>query len=250
MKIYVASSWRNQIQPYVVKRLCEAGHKVYDFRHPPDGSDGFHWSEIDEEWQAWSPAEFREGLKHPLAEVGYTSDKKGMDWAQACVMVMPCGRSAHLEAGYMGGAGKKVIVLLSDGEPELMYKLADAICIDMDEVLKKLDGWSCPIKPDQRVQVDPASERAWNGTVISGWSKDGEFFVNVMSDDENARGFPAVSIKRVARLEQNDEVVILSARELNGSCAECYLLMEQEAPDGFGHAPGCTVGERRMSRLR
>lgn len=33
-KIYVASSWRNQYQPQVVRFLHEQGHEVYDFRHP------------------------------------------------------------------------------------------------------------------------------------------------------------------------------------------------------------------------
>ncbi len=32
MKVYIASSWRNEYQPTVVARLREAGHDVYDFR--------------------------------------------------------------------------------------------------------------------------------------------------------------------------------------------------------------------------
>lgn len=35
MKIYVASSWRNGRQPYVVDMLRERGHAVYDFRAVP-----------------------------------------------------------------------------------------------------------------------------------------------------------------------------------------------------------------------
>lgn len=44
-KIYVASSWRNQYYSDVVNRLREAGHEVYDFRNPPQGTGGFHWSD-------------------------------------------------------------------------------------------------------------------------------------------------------------------------------------------------------------
>lgn len=140
MRLYVASSWRNQLQPEIVEELRGAGHEVYDFRNPPEGRDGFHWSEIDPAWQDWTPEAFREGLKHPLAEEGYGSDKRGMDWAEACVLVMACGRSAHLEAGFMAGAGKPVIVLLlSKSEPELMYKLLDSVCTSLDEVLQRLD---------------------------------------------------------------------------------------------------------------
>ena len=47
-RIYVASSWRNQYYPEVVEALRAAGHEVYDFRNPPHGGAGFHWTDIDE----------------------------------------------------------------------------------------------------------------------------------------------------------------------------------------------------------
>lgn len=37
MKIYVASSWRNQYQPEVVATLRAVGHEVYDFKNPRPG---------------------------------------------------------------------------------------------------------------------------------------------------------------------------------------------------------------------
>jgi hypothetical protein len=139
MKIYVASSWRNERQPEVVEQLRAAGHGVYDFRHPAPGNDGFHWSEIDPDWKGWTPEQFIEALDHPVAEAGFGHDWNAMRWADACVLVMPCGRSAHLEAGYFVGAHKRLVILLSDGEPELMYSMAYAVCADMGEVLTSLD---------------------------------------------------------------------------------------------------------------
>ena len=42
--------------------------------------------------------------------------------------MLPCGRSAHTEAGWMAGAGKKVIAYNPEKEdPELMYKLFQII---------------------------------------------------------------------------------------------------------------------------
>jgi hypothetical protein len=137
MKIYVASSWRNKTQPEVVWKLRDVGHEVYDFRAPKPGDNGFHWSEIDPFWHDWKPIAFKEALSHPVAEAGFKSDFDAMQWAEACVLVMPCGRSAHLEAGWFVGAGKPCLILLSDGEPELMYKLATP-CLDMTEVLQEL----------------------------------------------------------------------------------------------------------------
>ncbi len=138
MKVYVASSWRNELQPEVVHRLGVEGHRVYDFRHPKPGDNGFHWSELDKEWQSWTPAEFRDALQHPIACRGFAEDMSAIEAADAIVLVMPCGRSAHLEFGYAVGKGKLGIILLSDGEPELMYRMADNVCTTLGEVVAAL----------------------------------------------------------------------------------------------------------------
>src|SRR3990167_11445619 len=107
MRVYVASSWRNPNQPAVVDHLRSEGHEVYDFRNPRPGDTGFHWSEIDEDWQRWDVVAFREALGHPIAEAGDAADFDAMRLADAFVLVMPCGRSAHLELGWAIGAGKR-----------------------------------------------------------------------------------------------------------------------------------------------
>jgi hypothetical protein len=139
-RIYVASSWRNPHQPWMVDLLRQNGHQVYDFRAPFNGVPGFAWSEIDPDWQAWSAARYRELLTtHPIAARGFVSDLRAMQWADTCVLVLPCGRSAHLEAGWFCGQGKRCIILTQDGEePELMALLATEICISPDEVLAAL----------------------------------------------------------------------------------------------------------------
>ena len=99
-KIYVASSWRNKYQPEVVAALRKAGHEVYDFRNPKDNPGGFHWADV-------------------------------------CVLVLPCGRSAHTEAGWFAGKSLKTIVYMPEKqEPELMYKLFDGVVGSMEELVK------------------------------------------------------------------------------------------------------------------
>lgn len=138
-RIYVASSWRNEKQPELVSLLRANGHEVYDFRNPPHGDAGFSWRQIDPDWKNWSPAKYRELLlTSPIASHGFISDLRGMMWADVCVLLQPCGRSAHLEAGWMAGAGKRVIVLLAEGEPELMVMLAHDLCLSPDEVIERL----------------------------------------------------------------------------------------------------------------
>ena len=138
-KIYVASSWRNAYYPEVVQRLREAGHEVYDFRNPPSGGVGFKWSSISENYMAWTPEEYREQLKHPNAMRQFANDIEAMKACDACVLVLPCGRSAHTEAGWFAGRGKTVVVLIPERqEPELMYKLFDGVCCTMKELINAL----------------------------------------------------------------------------------------------------------------
>ena len=138
MRVYVASSWRNERQPRMVELLrhhvkCE----VYDFRNPPNGT-GFAWSQIDPNWKSWTAQEYKQALSHPIAQAGYRADMGAMEWADICVLVLPCGRSAHLEAGWFAGQGKPVFVITQDGEePELMAKMCTGgIYTDIVELLQ------------------------------------------------------------------------------------------------------------------
>ena len=136
MKIYVASSWRNDIQPIIVQMLRAEGHEVYDFKDSQDnGGTGFRWEDIDQDWQAWSSEAYRNALSHSLATAGFKRDLDAMAWAEAFVLVTPCDRSAHLEAGWAVGANKPLAIYLSDSEAELMYAMASLV-IDTKELLE------------------------------------------------------------------------------------------------------------------
>lgn len=141
-RIYVASSWRNKYQQDVVAALRKQGHGVYDFRNPDDlrgKSDkgatleytnpvgkGFHWSDIDPNWKNWTPSQFRDALKHPIAQHGFDLDADAMEWCNAGLLVVPSGRSSHFEAGWIGGSRKPVAIYIPElPEPELMYKLCE-----------------------------------------------------------------------------------------------------------------------------
>jgi hypothetical protein len=137
-RVYVASSWRNTLQPQVVAVLRKYGHEVYDFKNPHDRA-GFGWEQIRPDWHDLSTADTMELLKHPIADAGFSADMTALRAAHAVVLVQPCGRSAHLELGWAVGAGKRSIVLLYPGEPpDLMYKMCDFIVDDIDAMLKVL----------------------------------------------------------------------------------------------------------------
>lgn len=153
--VYVASSWRNLMQEAVVETLRAANISHYDFKNP-EGGTGFHWSEVMPNYVKGSELaevnEYLECLSHPRSEQGFLSDFDAMNRADTFILVLPCGRSAHLEMGWAVGAGKRTAILLypeeriqpnSEGAradfvvPELMYKMVDLITPSMMELL----GW-------------------------------------------------------------------------------------------------------------
>jgi hypothetical protein len=174
--VYVASSWRNHLQPVVVAALRAAGIDCYDFKNP-EPNTGFHWSEVSPDYgtcrcdhdrlhglcrahgetrryydpghpDAWActcprpdvmtQSSYMEALQHPRSVEGFDSDFAAMQKADTFVLVLPCGRSAHLELGWAVGAGKRTAILLEDPcTPELMYRMVDYLAPSLLDLL----GW-------------------------------------------------------------------------------------------------------------
>jgi len=140
-KIYIASSWKNVVQVRALANtLRQCGFEVDDFTDDSTGRYVFHYSEIGNLYQI-DPISFLEDSRSQRA---YQEDKKMIDWADAVVMVMPAGRSSHLEAGYAKGQGKVLIIYwptcLPKGEFDVMYGFADLLTKNLDEVVDFLRG--------------------------------------------------------------------------------------------------------------
>ena len=140
MKIYVASSWRNPRHPAVVEALRQAGHKVYDYRHPDgSGSAGFAWGQIG----AYPPMcflDYKIALNHALARRAYRRDITAPDNADCVIGLQPFGASTALEMGYSVGHGKLTIQLLVDPpQLELMGKMIDYTADRVEQLLSIID---------------------------------------------------------------------------------------------------------------
>jgi hypothetical protein len=131
-KIYVASSWSNWRQEIVVQCLEGLGHDVYDFK-----KDGFSWKEVMPSYDGdtVSQSDYLNALEHHRSIEGYLRDYSNLDESDATILVLPCGRSAHLELGYAIGRANQLTAILLDGDdgnnyhvtPDLMYKMVDHI---------------------------------------------------------------------------------------------------------------------------
>lgn len=152
MYIYVASSYKNILQPLVVATLRSAGHQVHNYRNPSIDGCGFNWQELEPDigvpMEQWSPQNYRTALQHPKAGTAFSRNMEALRLCDACVLVLPCGQSASWEFGWALGAGKHGAVVIFDyAQPELMY-LGNPILTTRAELL----SWAkSPPSPPERV---------------------------------------------------------------------------------------------------
>ena len=138
MKVYIIGSLRSDNVPAVAKYLrLNTKHDIFDDWYAAG-------PEADDMWQKYEQARdhnFSEALKGHAAQHVYQYDKKHLDEADAGVLVLPAGKSGHLEAGYLIGQGKPVYILLQR-EPErfdVMYNFATMVTTSLMDIAIALD---------------------------------------------------------------------------------------------------------------
>lgn len=137
--VYLIGSLRNEKIPQTAEVLRQAGHSVFDdwFAAGP---------EADDYWQRY---EKRKGNSLPEALNGYAAnhvfefDKLHLDRCDTSILVLPAGRSGHLELGYSRGRGKDCAILLEE-EPDrydVMYRFANlGVFFNIKDLLNGLTG--------------------------------------------------------------------------------------------------------------
>jgi hypothetical protein len=131
-RIYTASSWKNKLYPEVVTTLRSWGHYVHDFRDPKM-SYVFQWSKVAPNWEGWNQKDYIKALQSPQAIKGFQSDKTGILTTDTTLLILPCGKSAHLELGFAAGMGRQCFIYMDEELPkgkegweiELMYKFVE-----------------------------------------------------------------------------------------------------------------------------
>lgn len=100
-------------------------------------------AEADVKWRDYELAlghDYRTALRRPAAQNTFAFDKRHIDASEVFVMVLPCGKSAHMELGYAIGKGKKGIIYMPS-EPDrwdVMYGFADAVVMTDDELISEV----------------------------------------------------------------------------------------------------------------
>jgi nucleoside 2-deoxyribosyltransferase len=92
----------------------------------------------------WKKYEIGRGSSYADALLGHAArhvfefDKYHLDRCDAAVLVLPAGKSGHLELGYVAGTGKPTFILL-DGQDtrfDVMYQFATKVFMNKEEMLE------------------------------------------------------------------------------------------------------------------
>lgn len=135
MKVYVIGSLRNPNVPLVAEQLRKAGYDAFDDWYAPGPDTDDYWRD----YEKGKGSTYRDALKGHAAQHVFHFDKWHLDASDAAVLVMPAGKSCHLELGYMVGRGKPTFILF-DEEPErfdVMHNFAAEIFFDVHTLIKE-----------------------------------------------------------------------------------------------------------------
>jgi hypothetical protein len=136
-KIYIIGALKNENITKIASSL-RPKYDVFDQWITP-GPEADHFLFQYAKQRGWN---YKEALTCDAAKNNFNFDKRHIDSSDIVVMVMPAGKSAHLELGYSIGMGKEAHILF-DEEPDrfdLMYNFipADNIHFNLDSLKKIL----------------------------------------------------------------------------------------------------------------
>ena len=135
--LYLIGSLRNPQIPHIASVLRQkTEYDVFDdwYAAGPEADD------------CWQRYEMGRGLSYPLAIRSWAAqhvfqfDKFHLERVDAACLVMPSGRSGHLELGYVAGLQKPTFVLFPE-EPvrwDVMYGFCQGVFFNLEDLVLEL----------------------------------------------------------------------------------------------------------------
>lgn len=133
---FISTRWRNRnIALEITKKLRGKGKKVYCFfenlhasKHANEDPEVFMKKfESTKNWR-----------KDKYVNAIFKEDISGLKNSKALIMLLPTGKSAHIEAGIAYGLKKKCILIGEQREAESLYLIFNEFYPDIKSFLKTL----------------------------------------------------------------------------------------------------------------
>lgn len=136
-QIYVIGSLRNPKIPEIGNSIRAAGFRVFDDWHAAGPT-------ADDEWKRYEAERghtYVEALKGEAAQHVFQFDANHLRASHGALLVLPAGKSGHLELGYMVGLGRPTWILLDDPDRwDVMYNFASGVFYDIDKLISDMKG--------------------------------------------------------------------------------------------------------------
>lgn len=138
--LYLIGSLRNPEIPKIAHSIRQLGFDVFDdwYAAGPEADD--YWKEYEET----RGRTYEQALAGFAAEHVFAFDLYHLNRCDFAVLVLPAGRSGHLELGYAAGRGKHTIICREqDSERwDVMYKFANYVCRGVPDLLAYLSTFN------------------------------------------------------------------------------------------------------------
>ena len=135
---FIASRWRNKESVLeLTNKLREKGKTVYCF-FEGDGTDyALKDSEGNEDPEAFMQKFEKIPDWHTSKEVReiFDVDMGALKASEKIILLLPAGKSAHIEAGTAYGLGKKLILVGEQKEAESLYMIFDEFHNTIDDFI-------------------------------------------------------------------------------------------------------------------
>ena len=138
---FIASRWRNkELVIDLVRKIRERGKTVYSFIEG-DGRDyELKAKEVSHDLEAFMKhyESIPEWRNSPAVREIFDVDMDSLKQSETLILLLPSGKSAHIEAGVAFGSGKKLILIGEQKETESLYLIFNEVYPTIDEFVNSL----------------------------------------------------------------------------------------------------------------
>ncbi|MEK7539967.1 MAG: hypothetical protein AAB558_01840 [Patescibacteria group bacterium] len=138
---FLASRYRNKekILPFI-KRIRETGKSVYCFIESEASVKYCGTVECEPEAAMKEFESIPDWRNSPRVREIFETDMQALKDSDALILLLPAGKSAHMEVGVAYGLGKRLVLVGEQKETESLYLMFDQVFGTEEEFLRSIRG--------------------------------------------------------------------------------------------------------------
>lgn len=132
---FVSGRWRNRDNVLdLTNKIRTKGYEVYCFLEASHSTHRIN-NDPEADMQTFEKLDWR---NDPYVESVFENDMNGEKNSDTFVLLLPAGKSCHIEAGVAFGLGKKCILIGEQKEAESLYLIFSKVYSTVDEFLQTI----------------------------------------------------------------------------------------------------------------